>query len=260
RNNVILPVNFVLRHVPIVDVIKGVISSGLLGEPLRAYFENYATDENLDPDHWFWDKKKSGGIFIEHGVHFFDLYRYWFGDAEIIWAHTMQRDSASQEDRVTCALLHKKTILATHYHGFDQPKVLDRQVHQIIFERGEVTVHGWIPESFSIKFLADDAVIADLMRLCPDSHHKILKRFPVVKREMRGRGKKISAAFYSQIDFYSKTDKQQLYRQAIINLLQDQIRYLTDPKHHRVIQEENGLEALRLAIQASKYAEKDNNS
>ena len=256
KNKVILPVNFVLRHVPIVDIIKEVISSALLGEPIRAYFENYATDENLEPGHWFWDKEESGGIFIEHGVHFFDLYRYWFGEAEIIWAHTMQRDSTRQEDRVTCVLLHEKKILATHYHGFDQPKVLDRQLHRIIFERGDVTVLGWIPESLSIRFLGDTSVVDGLIELCPGSEYRILKRIPVAARKMKGRGKRISADSYNQIEFFSRIDKQELYSQAIINLLRDQLAFLINHQHQRVVQEENGLEALRLASQAAEYARK----
>jgi len=256
KNKVIMPVNFVLRHVPIVDIVKRIISSNLLGEPIRAYFENYATDENLEPGHWFWDTKKSGGIFIEHGVHFFDLYRHWFGEAEIIWANTLRRDSTQQEDRVTCAMLHEKKILASHYHGFDQPKVLDRQVHQIIFERGEVTVRGWIPESFTIKFLGDVSVLDGLMELCPGSEYRMLKRIPVAARKMKGRGKKISADSYNQIEFYSRIDKQELYSQAIMNLLRDQLAYLSNRKHQRIIQEENGLEALRLANQAAEYAKR----
>ena len=62
----ILPVNLVLRYVPITNIIKEIIQSEILGDPLRAYFENYAIDSNLDKGHWFWDKKQSGGIFVEH--------------------------------------------------------------------------------------------------------------------------------------------------------------------------------------------------
>ena len=40
--------------------------------PQRFLFENDASDEDLDDDHWFWDARLSGGIFVEHGVHFFD--------------------------------------------------------------------------------------------------------------------------------------------------------------------------------------------
>jgi predicted dehydrogenase len=33
-------------------------------------FLNEAGDEGLGPEHWFWDRDTSGGIFVEHGVHF----------------------------------------------------------------------------------------------------------------------------------------------------------------------------------------------
>jgi hypothetical protein len=42
-----------------------------LGELLHGYFENYEADEGLAPDHWFWDREKSGGSFVEHRVQFF---------------------------------------------------------------------------------------------------------------------------------------------------------------------------------------------
>ena len=40
--------------------------------------------KTLNPDHWFWDESKSGGIFIEHGVHFFDLFSGWLGEGKIV--------------------------------------------------------------------------------------------------------------------------------------------------------------------------------
>ncbi|MBQ0906006.1 Gfo/Idh/MocA family oxidoreductase [Micromonospora sp. U21] len=44
----------------------------MLGPVRRLAFENDASDEDLGPEHWFWDERASGGIFVEHGVHFFD--------------------------------------------------------------------------------------------------------------------------------------------------------------------------------------------
>lgn len=254
KNKRILPVNFVLRYVPVVDLVKKIISDGWIGQPLRAYFENYATDEKLPASHWFWDKKESGGIFVEHGVHFFDLYEFWFGKADVIWAYTLPREKNRQEDRVICCLKHQQSLLATHYHGFDQPGVLDRQEHHLVFERGEIIVHGWIPEIVSVKFLADDTLLSQLLKGYPGWHHKILQRFPDNRRKMKGRGKNFSADFYAQLDFYSALDKQQLYTQAIIHLMRDQISYIRNPEHQRKIQEENGLTALRLAVYASQLA------
>ena len=69
----ICPVNFVLRYNPVTDAVKAVLDSGVLGACLSARLTNCAQDTNLVPEHWFWDREKSGGIFVEHGVHFFDL-------------------------------------------------------------------------------------------------------------------------------------------------------------------------------------------
>ena len=67
------------RYNPVYDAVDRLIQSGTLGELLHGSFENYASDENLPPEHWFWDRSKSGGIFVEHGVHFFDLFAGWLG-------------------------------------------------------------------------------------------------------------------------------------------------------------------------------------
>ena len=117
---------------------------GAIGEPLRAYFENYAQDEVLPPSHWFWDRSLSAGIFVEHGVHFFDLYRQWFGPGRVRWAEYLTRPGTRQQDRAFC-VMEFGDRLVTHYHGFDQPIRLDRQRHLILCERGDIVVGGWIP-------------------------------------------------------------------------------------------------------------------
>src|ERR1035438_1204334 len=65
--------NLMQRYNPLYGQISQLIKSQLLGNVLHGYFENYACDEGLGSEHWFWDPKKSGGIFIEHGVHFLDI-------------------------------------------------------------------------------------------------------------------------------------------------------------------------------------------
>ena len=79
KRELLLAVNLMQRYNPLFEAVKRLIESQILGELLHGYFENYASDENLPPDHWFWDRAKSGGIFIEHGVHFFDMFAGWLG-------------------------------------------------------------------------------------------------------------------------------------------------------------------------------------
>ncbi|MHC4717451.1 MAG: Gfo/Idh/MocA family protein, partial [Planctomycetota bacterium] len=65
--HVVCPVDFVLRYNDVVDTVKAVLDSGVLGEPLAARLTNCAGDSKLPAAHWFWDKAVSGGIFVEHG-------------------------------------------------------------------------------------------------------------------------------------------------------------------------------------------------
>jgi predicted dehydrogenase len=90
------------RYNPLFSIVGDIVKEKLLGEFLHGFFENYASDENLGPDHWFWDEEKSGGIFIEHAVHFFDLFSGWLGKGEIIHSGQWQRSGTKRQiiDRV----------------------------------------------------------------------------------------------------------------------------------------------------------------
>jgi len=255
ENNVIIPVNFVLRYVPIVEIVKLIIESGILGQPLHASFENFAADENLPKDHWFWNKEKSGGIFVEHGVHFFDLYKYWFADGETLFAHAEKRPNHNFIDRVSCFFRHKNGLLASHYHGFDQPAPMDRQLHRILMEKGDISVVGWIPETFSINAVLDEEGVKRLHDIIPDgSELTIIESFDEQKKMMRGRGKSILGTQKIRISFESPIQKQQLYSNAFRNLVIDQIKYIKNRNHKRVISEKNGLIALEVALEATKIS------
>ena len=79
RRDRLLVANLMQRYNPLFDAVRRLVEARVLGEVLHGSFENYASDENLPAEHWFWDRDKSGGIFVEHGVHFFDLFAGWLG-------------------------------------------------------------------------------------------------------------------------------------------------------------------------------------
>ena len=87
----LLVTNLMQRYNPLFEIVGHLIEGELLGELLHGYFENYASDENLPAEHWFWDAAKSGGIFVEHGVHFFDLFAGWLGAGEVFAAQATCR-------------------------------------------------------------------------------------------------------------------------------------------------------------------------
>jgi predicted dehydrogenase len=110
RNDRLLVANLMQRYNPLFDTVAQVFQRRPLGEFLHGYFENYASDENLRPEHWFWDREKSGGIFIEHGVHFFDLVAGWLGPGEVVAAQASRRAGTLCEDQVQCAVRYANGV------------------------------------------------------------------------------------------------------------------------------------------------------
>jgi predicted dehydrogenase len=149
-NDLLYGVNRRQRYNPLFDIVKTIVDDRLLGDFRHGFFENYASNEFLGPGHWFWDPAKSGGIFIEHGVHFFDLFAGWLGEGRLIDAFQIGRD------RVQATVLYKNSPV-NFYHGFDQLKVLDRQEMRLLFERGEITLFEWIPVKMRLHGLLDGA-------------------------------------------------------------------------------------------------------
>ncbi len=252
----LMPVNLIIRYNPITDVVKAVIESGLLGRPLRAEMTNCATDEILPPDHWFWDKQVSGGIFIEHGVHFFDLYRYWLGPGRVVSAHAEVRGGTAQEDRVTCTIVHDNTAIVTHYHGFDQPERLDRTRHRLIFETGQVAVEGWIPLRCRVLALVDDPAQAQLEELCAPltPQVRVLETYHGDGQWFIGRGVRRRVTQKVQLEGTAGMSKDDLYAWSIRQLMTDQIAALAGPARPRRITEANGRQSLALAVDAAERA------
>ena len=128
------------------------------------------------------------GIFVEHGVHFFDLYRQWFGPGRVRWAEYLTRPGTRQQDRAFC-VMEFGDRLVTHYHGFDQPIRLDRQRHLILCERGDIVVGGWIPLELQVHGMVDDAQKDMLAAALPEATLTTLQQYPDAQQRFRSHGK-----------------------------------------------------------------------
>jgi len=253
--NSVLVVNFILRHNAVTRAVKTVIDSGVLGQVLAGRLTNCAGDSSLGQEHWFWDKKLSGGIFIEHGVHFFDLYRHWLGDAEVLSAHTETRPGTSQEDRVMCTLRHECGAVVSHYHGFDQPSLIDRTDHRLVCELGDIYVDGWIPLAATIDAVVDDEGAEQLIACCAGAEVTVVENYTGQQRQVMGRGEMRFVTKRLRIKFCPETDKQEIYSASVRDLLADQIAYIHDRTHRRAITETNGRDAVAWAQKAVELSQ-----
>lgn len=250
---VIVPVNFVLRYNPVVDAVKAIIDSRLLGRVVAGFLTNCAFDTLMPPGHWFWDKSVSGGIFIEHGVHFFDMYSHWLGPGQVVGARTEPREGTSQEDRVMCTTRHGGALVS-HYHGFDQIKPMDRADHRLVCELGDIRVQGWIPLTVSVDAAVDDAAADQLARCCRGCEIKTVETFDTEHQKMTGSGKTRKVTRRINLSYCPDSDKQAVYADSIRALLADQIAFIRDNTHTRRVVESSGREALAVACAAREMA------
>lgn len=248
----LLTTNLMQRYNPLFGRVRRLVESKVLGEALHGYFENYACDEGLAPDHWFWDPDKSGGIFIEHGVHFFDLFAGWLGPGNVESAGRVVRPGSGIEEQVYCTARYGG-VPVSFYHGFTQAGRMDRQELRLLFERGDVTLSEWIPTKAVVRTALDERDTRTLADIFPGARIDVEARYEGAERALLARHKRYEA--YQRITLTSpEAIKMTLYGDLLRALLADQLAYIADRAHVRVVDEQNGRDSLRMSVDATRFA------
>jgi predicted dehydrogenase len=252
----LLVANLMQRYNPVYQAVRRLIAERALGELIHGYFENYASDENLPPEHWFWDRTKSGGIFIEHGVHFFDLFAGWLGAGTVEAAQRGIRpgSSPSIEEHVQCTVRYGPTIRVNFYHGFHQTGRMDRQELRLVFERGDVTLYDWVPTRARIHAIADEAQTRVLCEIFPGARLDVSASYSPRDRECHGRHKSLDVYQMIELSWGDGTNKSHRYGDLLRAMLADQLAWVRDRSHERTISEANGRDSLAIACAADSLA------
>jgi predicted dehydrogenase len=246
--------NLMQRYNPLFDAVRRLIEADVLGALLRGSFENYASDENLPADHWFWDRSKSGGIFVEHGVHFFDLFAGWLGPGHLEAAQVGVRPGTGIEEHVHCTVRYGGVALVDFYHGFHQAGRMDRQELRLVFERGDVTLFDWVPTRARIHALVDEKQTRDLCDLFPGARLDVAVAYGGHDRACRGRGKEIDAYQVIDLSYGDGQAKSPLYSSLLRAMMADQAAWIRDRHHARIVTEANGRDSLAMACAADALA------
>jgi predicted dehydrogenase len=254
RGDRLLVANLMQRYNPLYEAVRRLVASRVLGEPLRGSFENYASDENLPAGHWFWDRARSGGIFVEHGVHFFDLFEGWLGPGRVEAAQVGVRPGADVEEHVRCTVRYGEATLVDFYHGFHQTGRMDRQELRIVFERGDVTLFDWVPTRARIHALVDERQTRELCDLFPGARLDVVNSYGGPDRACRGRWREIDAYQLIDVSYGDGQAKSPLYGGLLRAMMGDQAAWLRDRGHRRVVTEANGRDSLAMACAADAMA------
>ncbi|MEX0776548.1 MAG: Gfo/Idh/MocA family oxidoreductase [Phycisphaeraceae bacterium] len=254
----VLAVNLIMRYDPLCEVMNCIVEEKMLGLPLHGFFENYAKDEPLPPQHWFWDRGKSGGIFIEHAVHFFDLFNWWLGEGSVVAAQQVHRPgNAALIEQVHCTARYPQAggALVNFYHGFTQATRMDRQEMRLLFERGTVRLFEWVPTAIEIDCLAEEAVLDRLRTLLPHGQVETLATYQGGQRQVASRHKCYTVDGRYRLTADAGMDKPALYGHVLRSLLQDQLDAIGNSGHQRRITERNGYASLATAVAAQRLAD-----
>lgn len=167
RSNRVVVVDHVLRYNPLLGAIRR-LQDLMQWRPIRFLFENDAADESLPSAHWFWDESQSGGIFVEHGVHFFDAATMFIDEpATHVVATSARRNGWPSPDLVTATVTHGD-CLATHTHSFTHAHRAERQLMRIDYGCAEASIRGWIPVEATIDIFTDDTGLERLFATIQD--------------------------------------------------------------------------------------------
>jgi predicted dehydrogenase len=257
KHDRLLVANLMQRYNPVYEAVGRLIEGRVLGEMLHGYFENYASDENLPPEHWFWDRARSGGIFVEHGVHFFDLFAGWLGAGKVVAAQRGLRPGSASpiEEHVHCTVRYGPAVMVNFYHGFYQAGRMDRQELRLVFERGDVTLYDWVPTRARIHAIADEAGTRALCDLFEGARLDVTTTYAPRERSCSGRHKTLDVYQMVEIAWGAGTVKSHRYGELLRALLADQLGWVRNHSHTRKITEVNGRDSLETACAADRLAQ-----
>ena len=155
---VIFSVDYIMRANPLYRLTKQLSELQVGGIPVlgtlrRCSFENFAADENLGRDHWFWDPSVSGGIFVEHGVHFFDLFGWQLGRSPNKVVALAEARDDGPVDTVQAIVAYEGGATSSSFHTFSHARAGELQT--IVFGWGWAVaeLHGWIALDLRLEAL-----------------------------------------------------------------------------------------------------------
>lgn len=269
ETGMVITVDHMIRYNPIIQIFKQLGKDGTLGKLRHAVVNNYAQDASLPADHWFWDEELSGGILVEHGVHFFDIVNALSGQSYTEVCGQSDNRNEQQRDRVAAMVKYNDGLIAHYYHAFSGPGLFEQTTIRLAYDLARVEIEGWIPLKGTVNALVNDSIIGQLESLpgWKITHSESLSSAADASRP-EGWGasdaaqttEKSSAHFGGkafEVDrmikatFEIPQTKGEVYGKCVQSILSDLILKIEDKNHELAITVEDAVVALQTAILAT---------
>nr|WP_294929381.1 Gfo/Idh/MocA family oxidoreductase [uncultured Flavobacterium sp.] len=265
-----ITVNHMIRYNPIIQSLMELGQSGAFGKLRHVVVNNYAQDEALPVNHWFWKKEMSGGILIEHGVHFFDIVKALSGQQYSKVYGVSDNRNESQRDRVAAMVLYNEGLIANYYHAFSGPGLFEQTTIHLAYDLARVEVEGWIPLKGTIKAIVNEQSKEELKKIpgWEIGKAEALDNLRDVSRPEGWGASDPSVATNKELTycggigydvdemvsgtFEIPQNKGEVYGEGVQSTLKDLIQKIENKDHQLTITVEDAVEALKIAILASE--------
>ncbi len=235
QSGVLLTVDYVLRFHPLYQLVLRLVKEKVLGEFQLFVLINLATQDGLDPHHWFWDLAKSGGIHVEHGVHFFDLCNQLAGGVPTFVQGYAFPGAHGRIDRVAAVVQYGDQVFASFYHSFDRPRCAERTTVHLGLTRGQMILEGWIP----VRLILFGLVAPNQLALL---------------QHMLGKPPEVLGTYGSWVQIQAEVScpaRQDEYKRAVQALMRDFVGAIFEGRAP-LVTPEDALASLAVAIQAQR--------
>jgi len=266
----VITVDHMIRYNPIIQSFMQFGKSGALGKLRHVVVNNYAQDAALPPEHWFWNEELSGGIFVEHGVHFFDIVNALGGQQYSEVYGCSDKRNALQRDRVAATVLYNQGLIASYYHAFSGPGFFEQTTIHLAYDLARVEIEGWMPMKGTVKALVNQQSREQLNNV-PGwvvTEAGSLDALRDVSRPEGWGGADASASNEKELTycggigydvdemisgtFEMHQTKGEVYGKCVQMILSDLIQKVENKDHKLTVTIEDAFEGLKIALLASK--------
>ncbi|MDQ7825126.1 MAG: Gfo/Idh/MocA family oxidoreductase [Candidatus Eremiobacteraeota bacterium] len=260
-------VNYVMRYNPLLQALRALAETKSFGPLRRADVENYAQDSGLPLSHWFWDRQVSGGILIEHAVHFIDFIHTLTDEHPMEVTGAFHERRQGQETQAMASVLYDRGLIATHYHHFAYPGFFESTSIRLAFDCAVIDLEGWIPLKGRLRALVQsesEKALSLLPGFVMESRLRIDEADDLSRPMGWGKGEEGSSprGLHSFGNHYDAThmvtatfglseSKGEVYSASVARAMDDLIASIDDPRHKSTVTLEDGLSSLEIAERAT---------
>jgi len=265
----VITVDHMLRYNPIVKSLLELSKDETFGKLRHAVVSNYAQDESLPAEHWFWDKEISGGIFIEHAVHFFDIVNALTNQKVVKVTGSSHNRNERQQDQVSAMVLYNEGLIASHYHAFSGPGFFEQTTIRLTYDLARIEIEGWMPTTGRFQALINSAN-KERINILPELDIEISTPIGEItdlsrpegwgdlsgeaRKTIRCGGEEYTADTLISGTFKLSQTKSEIYGTCVQDIMKDIVAKIENPDHKLRVTVQDAYESLKIAVLADKSA------